>query len=151
VTPTAPNCVGISPLANEGAVLQINPAAGVFAGTRFEPLITIKVFCAMFDPPLAVLTDVITEPPPVVPPFAPASVTAKEIPAMEIVTFNGPLELFAAAASVTLPDPVPELAPGIVIQLGKPVAVQEQALVVWTFTVILPPAAGICTDVGLIE
>src|ERR1700733_10120681 len=129
VTLTAPSCVGIWPLANEGAVLQIMPAAGVFAGTRFVPLITIKVFWAMFEPPLAVLTEVITEPPPVAP-VAAASVTVQETPPIEIVTLKATLALLGAATRVRLPDPVPELAPGTVIQLGKPVTVQEQAAVV---------------------
>jgi len=59
VTLTPPSSVGISPEAKEGAVLQIVPLAGVLAGTRSVPLITIKVFWAITGPALAVVTDVI--------------------------------------------------------------------------------------------
>src|SRR5580700_3094487 len=41
----------------------MTPAAGVLAGTRLEPLITIKVFCAIVVLPLAVVTEVIVEVP----------------------------------------------------------------------------------------
>jgi hypothetical protein len=39
----------------------MTPAAGVSGGTRFDPLITMKVFCAMFGPPLAVLVVPVAE------------------------------------------------------------------------------------------
>src|SRR5580704_2399859 len=44
VTLTPLSCVGINPEAKDGAVLQITPAAGVDAGTRFTPLISTYVF-----------------------------------------------------------------------------------------------------------
>src|SRR6202044_2666591 len=59
VTLTPPSCVGIWPLAKEGAVLQMTPAEGVLAGTRFVPRITIKSFCAIVGLPKAVSTEVI--------------------------------------------------------------------------------------------
>src|SRR5580704_16845246 len=58
-----PSCVGISPAANEGAVFQMTPLAGVLAGTRLEPLITMNVFCAIVELPFAVVTEVIVDVP----------------------------------------------------------------------------------------
>ena len=50
VTLTPPSCVGINPEAKEGALLQMVPLAGVLAGTRFVPLITMKSSWAMTAP-----------------------------------------------------------------------------------------------------
>src|SRR5580658_1281716 len=63
---TPPSCVGISPFRNSGALLQITPAAGVVAGTRFVPLISTHVFGAITAAsPVALNTPVIdgSEPP----------------------------------------------------------------------------------------
>ena len=131
VTLMAPNCVGIWPEANDGAVLQIMPAAGVVAGTRFAPLITIKVFCAMLGPPLAVPTEVMTEAPPVGG-AAPAWVAVKDTPAMVSVALKLAVELLASTVRITEPVPVPELGPETEIQVGRPVTLHAQAAVVWT-------------------
>ena len=55
-----PNCVGIIPEANSGALLQNTPPAGVLAGTRLVPWISIQPFGAIALGPHAVLTAVMT-------------------------------------------------------------------------------------------
>ena len=60
VTVTPASSVGIWPFAKSGALSQVTPPAGVSAGTRFVPLIVIQVFSAIFGPPYAVVTEVMT-------------------------------------------------------------------------------------------
>src|SRR5262249_5104514 len=54
------SCVGIFPLANSGALLQSTPVDGVFAGTRFVPLIWSHVLYATRGRPKAAFTTVMT-------------------------------------------------------------------------------------------
>jgi hypothetical protein len=70
---------------------------------------------------------------------------------MAMVPLRAVLEVLGATARVTVPGPVPELAPDTVIQLGNPEVVHEQEIGVWMVTVKLPPEAGACKETGATE
>ena len=51
--------------------------------------------------------------------------------------------------NMTVPEPLPEVAPNTVIHEGKPETDQEQLLAAVIVIVHVPPAAGNSTELGL--
>jgi hypothetical protein len=58
---------------------------------------------------------------------APASLTVKGRPPIDIVALKVALEALGAMASVSVPGPLPDVKPAV-IQLGNPETVHEQAV-----------------------
>jgi hypothetical protein len=73
---------------------------------------------------------------------APACVTVNVRPAIVIVPLRAAVPLFAATLNCTLPLPVPELPPVMVIHETADDAVQPQLLPALTPTLPVPPSAG---------